>query len=244
MKRQLWTALLTDKSAPAWPCPACDNGVYTLVPSTLTFKETIGSKRRYGLRDHNPTEIEYTFMAWLKCNSCGQDAAISGVGGVDQDLDMDTREMEWIRYYRPLFCHPMPDIIPISATWPDSIKSELRSSFSLFWADRPASANRLRVTIERLMDHLKIKKRYRDGKDKQHSLHKRISMFSEHNETMGNLLLSIKWLGNTASHDSDISISDLFVAYEILEEVLAELLDKRSTNLKAKAKMLTKKHRK
>jgi hypothetical protein len=54
--------------------------------------------------------------------------------------------------------------------------------------------------------------------------------------------MALKWLGNTGAHEGSISDADLLDAFEIFEHALAEIVDKRSANLAALAKKLTKKH--
>lgn len=240
VNRKLWTDVLSKDYAPSWPCPTCSRGNYSLIPNSLISKETTESKRNRDEPDWEPDSIEYIFSAWLKCNTCDQEAAISGKSSWTQDEDGHL-----VTIYLPLFCYPMPDIMVISTTWPKPIIKELRTSFLHFWADRSAAANRLRVAIERLMDHYRVKKYFvnKRGDNREYSLHQRIGFFSERHPNIGKLLLSIKWLGNTGSHDSDISVDDLLDGYEIIEHALGELIDKRLTKLETKAKKLIRKHK-
>lgn len=234
---------MSDKSAPAWPCPICNKGVYTLIPTTLVRKETIPSKRRKG--PNSPAEeIEYTFTTWIQCSHCGQEAVVSGVGGVEDDFDFDNKRMVWTRYYLPRFCSPMPDIFDIPKRCPETIKNELRAGFALFWLDEGAAANRLRTSLERLMDHLGVKKRIINAKRKYQpiKLHDRIDIFSKKEPSLGEQLMSLKWLGNTGSHEGKVQKNDLLAAYEIMEHVLNETIDKHSAKIKKLAKELTKKH--
>jgi hypothetical protein len=189
------------------------------------------------------------FNAWLKCNqpSCGEVVAAIGKGGVSQvqswgeDGNIEERLEE--EFY-PLFCRPMPDIFRIPEECPKEVKTELRAAFRLFCSDQSASAGRVRVSLERLMDHYGVPKR-RKGKDCKFfplSLHTRIETFSKARSEAGVKLMALKWLGNTASHQGDVSRDDLLDGFEILEYLLAELFEQRAARVAELAKSLTKKH--
>jgi hypothetical protein len=152
--------------------------------------------------------------------------------------------VEWEDYFSPLFCQPMPDIIELPAKCPDEVKDELRAAFSIFWLHRAACAGRIRVALEHLMNHLGVPKRKKDksGKYSDLSLHARLDAFAKTEPAMGPQLMALKWLGNTGSHDREVTKADLLDAFEILEHALVEIIDGRSARVAALAKKLTKKH--
>jgi hypothetical protein len=127
----------------------------------------------------------------------------------------------------------MPDIFDIPAKCPKEVSEELRAGFSLFFSDRGATANRVRIALERLMDHLKIP----PGK-----LHDRLDIFSKQNP-IGENLMAVKWLGNTGSHEGKVSRDDLLDGFQILEHALAEIIEMRSANAAELARKLTQKHK-
>jgi hypothetical protein len=247
MKRTLWIQTLTEHYSPAWPCPECSKGSLSLVPKSLIHKETTESKRSHGDENWDPEWIEYVFTAWAKCGhpSCGQEVAISGVGGVQPEYDPEGG-MDWSPYFAPRFCSPMPDIFEIPAKCPKEVKTELRAGFALFWSDHAATSSRVRVALERLMDHLGVQKRRKDknGMFLELSLHQRIDIFSKGEPSIGKQLMALKWLGNTGSHDGQVSRDDVLDAFEILEHALSELIDRRTEKVVALAKKLIKKHTK
>lgn len=100
------------------------------------------------------------------------------------------------------------------------------------------------MTLEKLMDHLRMPTKRKTEKGKYHELklHDRLLLFQESDPKQGNRLLAVKWLGNTGSHEEQVSAEDLLDAYEVLEHALAEILDKTSSRVDALAKKLTKKH--
>jgi len=245
MKRQLWIGTLTKHYAPPWPCPACAKGILAMVPKSLVFKETERSKRNSSQEDWYPELTDYAFTAWLKCgqSSCGQEVVISGNGGLEP-ADDGEGGMTWSDYFAPRYCYPMPDIIEMPQKCPKEVKIELRGAFALFWADPGAAAGRLRVALERLMDNLGVQKRRKgkNGKVLDLSLHQRIELFQRRQPAAGTQLMALKWLGNAGSHEGAVSRKDLLDALEILEHSLAELIDRRTVKVAALAKALTKKH--
>jgi len=245
MKRHLWKRTHPTSHVTPWPCSECGKGLLTLIPKSLVHKETVPSQRAHNADGWDPDWIEYTYSAWLKCTSggCGQEYALSGIGGVEPCYDEDG-STNWRSYFAPKWLSPMPDIFEIPPKCPEEVKNQLRASFRLFWADRAASASKVRIALECLMDHLGVQKRQKDngGRLTNLTLHKRIEIFQRGNPTIGLQLMAIKWVGNTGSHESQIALDDLLDAFEILEHALSELIDQRSVMVAKLAKQLTKKH--
>jgi len=246
MKRYLWDMTHTESYVLPWPCAECGKGLLQAVPKSLVHKETISSQRAHSEEAWDPDWIEYTFSAWLKCTNagCGQDFALSGVGGVEPRYDNEEGTMGWNSYFAPRWCSPMPDIFEFPSKCPEKVKEQLKTSFRLFWADHAASASKVRIALEYLMDHLGVQKRKKEknGKFSDLSLHQRVEIFQKGEPAIGSQLMALKWLGNTGSHEANISRDDLLDAFEILEHALGELIDRRSVKVAELANKLTKKH--
>ncbi len=249
MKRALWTAALSESHSPAWPCPACAKGTLALVSKSLAFRETLVSKRNRHEDEWTPEDIEYAFTAWLKCTqaSCEQEVAVSGVGGIEQwqtlgeDGEPDT---SYSKYFTPQYFSHIPDIFEMPKKCPEEVVKHLRAGFRLFFLDRSAAANRIRVALERLLDHLGVPKRRKEQNNRfsDLSLHKRIEAFIKDEPSLGAQLMALKWLGNTASHEGSVSRDELLDAFEILEHCLLELIERRSARVAELARRLTRKH--
>jgi hypothetical protein len=127
----------------------------------LVFKETAGSKQERDEPYWSPELVDYSFSAWLKCthSPCGQDVVVSGIGGVEQwqttdpDGDPDTVYSD---YFGPRFFSHTPDIFDLPKKCPKEVKGHLRAGFKLFFSDQSAAANRIRVALENLLDHLSV----------------------------------------------------------------------------------------
>jgi hypothetical protein len=138
----------------------------------------------------------------------------------------------------------MPDIFELPKKCPVDIAHELRAAFALYWSDPSATANRVRVALEHLMDHLGIQKRRKNKKGKfdKLTLHHRIEIFTKTEPRIGDQLMALKLLGNTGSHDGRVMRDDVLDAFEIIEHALLELIDHRSKRVAALAQGLKDKH--
>jgi hypothetical protein len=127
---------------------------------------------------------------------------------------------------------------------PEGVANEIRAAFTVFWCDSAGAANHLRIAVEQFMGWLGIPARRRDksGKYREARLHERIELFQKRKPTLGGLLMALKWLGNTGSHEGGVPRDDLLDAFEVFEHALAELIDRRSAKIARLARRLSKKH--
>jgi hypothetical protein len=89
------------------------------------------------------------------------------------------------------------------------------------------------------MDQQKVKKYPLKGKRRPVPLHNRIIDYSNKNSILGEQLLAIKWLCNDSSHSGNSLIKgDVLDAYEILENVLNEIFEKKTQRLKQLVKKI------
>lgn len=245
MNRILWKQSLGESSCPAWPCPTCKKGTVSLIPKTLVAKETIKSVQAHNEDGWDPEWIETTFIARGICGhpSCKEEFSIAGIGGIEPEYGPEG-DYEWGDYYSPQYCRPMPDIFEFPPKCPDDVQAELRAAFALFWSHRAACAGRIRVALECLMNHLGVPKKKKDSQGKYYdlTLHKRIDAFAQNEPKIGPQLMALKWLGNSGSHDSEVSQDDLLDAFEIMEHSLGEIIERRSERVALLAQKMTKKH--
>lgn len=246
MNRHLWTRNITKSSCPMWQCPHCRKGVVTIKAKSLQFEETVESRRLHSDPEFDADWVKHAFTAWGKCSNsqCGQAFAIAGEGGVSPEYTSDEGDWEYEEYFVPKYCFPMPHIIDIPRRCPDEIKIQLTQAFSLFWSDRPACAGRIRVSLEGLMNYLGVpkKRKSRSGGFNELTLHARIDAYAEKYPQVGAQLMALKWLGNTGSHENEVSKIDILDAFEILEHALVEVLEKRTERVEELTKRLVKKH--
>jgi len=126
---------------------------------------------------------------------------------------------------------------------PDDVAEELGTSFALFFCDPSSSANHMRIALEHLLTHLRIKRYITSGGRRRYlSLHNRIELLPGTYEHVKDIFLAIKWLGNAGSHSQhEVSTDDVLDAYELMEELLAEVITSKRKKAKSLAKQINKK---
>lgn len=85
---------------------------------------------------------------------------------------------DWDERFYPKLCFPMPEFFHVPQDAPEKVRQVLQQAFQLFWGNTAACANRLRVTVELLLDHVPIqrKKKGANGRFFNLSLHQRIEL--------------------------------------------------------------------
>jgi hypothetical protein len=126
--------------------------------------------------------------------------------------------------------NPAPPLATIPPETPYSVANELRTAFELFWLNSGACANRLRISVERIMDEQKV-----IGK----TLFDRIDAFQKIEPEHGPTFDALRHVGNLGSHEGEVTREALLDSFEIYQHALAELFGKRAArthrNIEAKA---------
>jgi len=233
MNRQHFTSPFSPSSPPAWRCPACDEGALAVAKDSLHIEETADSKSHRGHSDWEPDWIEQQFSLLLRCNRCKEPVFVVGNTELVEDFD---EEHGWvlIEAIVPQFFVPAVPLIAVPKSCRKEIATEVLNASSLFWSSPPSAGNRIRVCVERLMDHAKIPKKgkTKKGKYQDLTLHARIERYAKKNADVGEKLLAIKWLGNSGSHSDALEHSDVLDAFELLSYALEEILEGKSSRLK------------
>ncbi len=153
-----------------------------------------------------------------------------------EDTSSDSVNLEYTRKCHPTHFEPSLKFIDIPENCPEEITKAVKDSFRSFWEN--GSAQDIRTALERIMDVLNVRK---DAK-----LHNRIEILCKQPafKQYETPLFALKWLGNTASHNSNCDRSDIIDAYTILEALLEEIFGNRSELLNNMAKGLLDKHKK
>lgn len=240
MKRDLWNATVDEKVCPPWPCPSCAKGILILDKKTFKYHETESSKANRSHEAFDADWIDYRFAAWCSCASCKQKVAITGRGGVEPYQDYENGNYAYQDEFKAMTWDPMPDVFDLPAKCPDDVALALRQSFALHAFQAPASAGRLRVALELLMDAEKVPRETINAKGKKSelTLHARLDLYMKNFPVIGGHLMALKWLGNAGSHFSNVSTTDILDAYEVMEHALNEIIDKRSQAVAKLAKKL------
>jgi hypothetical protein len=238
----LWAESFSQDEFPSFRCPTCQKGTLTLVPDSLKIVETERSKRAFqDSDDWDPDWTENRFSALLTCSSskCGELVVVSGDTEVVEEDDEKFRRV-WAYHPRPRSIFPAPYIIALPPEVPADVERELQQAFLLFWADLNASANRLRTSLERVMDALKIKRFNKSGKRISIPLAQRIKIFEqEYGTEFSDIFTALRLVGNLGTH-ADVARTALLSVFEIYEHALNELFGKHKKKIEKLSKKLVK----
>lgn len=180
-----------------------------------------------------PNGIQHIFTAIFKCSSKGCSEIFSCVGELDKDIDQIAQDdhgefySDIFDFYQPKFFYPNLRYFDHSGKIPKKISVQIDYSFSNFFSDLASAANRLRSSVEVILDDIKAPKRTTNPKGKVitfRTLHDRIEHYKKYQKDISNLMMSIKVIGNEGSHNySEIKKTDLIDGYEILFSILDRL---------------------
>lgn len=228
MNREFWKKrTFTSKIPNDYRCPKCEIGYLKL--------EKLVSHLRPGqeelIRYNYPYGIEYIFNGILICksNNCMNVVSISGISL--KDIHFPVRDEVsgeyhdgYITEYEPKFFLPNLNLINLPKSLPKTVEEEIKLSFSHYFNDLSSCANRIRNSIEYILDDLKAPKKFKNNKNKFQvftKLHNRILHYKKYkNKKIANLLLAIKIIGNEGSHIGNVTIEDILDAYEFLEKII------------------------
>ncbi|MGB0503177.1 MAG: DUF4145 domain-containing protein [Thalassolituus sp.] len=222
-----------EKSDTDYKCPYCGNGVLRCCEGDLYYFESPESKALRNDESWEPDWIEYLFSASLRCKACSEIILCSGTGTeMGMSIQGDKEELskldpeDWIsRDFVPKYFVPSLTLCQIPNELPNTIKNDIKVSFSLAFSDFSASGNRLRSALEKLTLHLLP--------NSNSNFHQRLKELQDVDSEASEILMSIKWLGNEASHESSLKHYDMAYAFEALAYVLARLFDEAPKKIRS-----------
>ncbi len=244
MDRKVFKLPLRAGGISKFPCPTCGKGQLRVVKDHFHYKESVGSKKVHSHEAWDPEWIIYIYSCLLECSNaaCKDVVSSSGVGELYECYGFDPEGCpmrDYDEYFTPKHFTPHLKMFSMPKDTPDEVKKEISSSFSLFFVDPASAANHIRIALEHLLTHLKIKRYVTVGGKRNYIvLHKRIELLPRKFDHIRDLFFAIKWLGNAGSHSTKkITVDDVLDAYELMEELLADIF----ANTRKKAKSLAKK---
>jgi len=207
-------------SFPEYHCPTCGKGILENIEHHLIEDAETKNSKEHPEFGHE--WIKYVIQAKLQCNrsKCKEAVLMIGNGYIEEYYDQENylENHEYIANCKPKYFLPSLKMINISSYVPDDVRNALEQSFSLFFADFDSCGNKIRASLEILLDSKEIPA----GK-----LHRRIENIENIEnidaelEKVKKLLMAIKWLGNAGSHGNEaLNQNDLIKAYKIINVVL------------------------
>ncbi|MEF9963318.1 MAG: DUF4145 domain-containing protein [Comamonas sp.] len=207
---------------PRWHCPSCDIGILKLVNKFLIHSDAATQK------DSNeewfePEYSRYVFTGILGCENCSEFVVVTGVGNIEEYYDEEGGGYDTIltpKFFQP----PLKIINPnVSSEVPPDVMMHLEQAFQIFWSDSGSCVNRLRTSIEYLLDGLGVTRINANGG--RLALAHRINQLSDpkHLEVK-DALNSIRHMGNDGSHGSiDIEREELLQAFSVVNYCMQKL---------------------
>lgn len=245
MDKQLWLKSEFDKkNIPDWTCPHCAKSILKI--RSFESDETALSKEWQSHEDWEPEFIRFSFSGSLICPTCEEFVSFLGNGWLElynrYDYQTERYMEEGKACYAPKYFYPALVLFEIPDKCPEKIREIISESFALYWSDLASCANKIRVSLEILMDEFRVKKTYinRNRNRKRLSLHQRIEEFKKLKKDVAEFLLAIKWIGNTGSHIGELNKMDILETYEMLELALNKLYDNNEVRLTKIAKEINK----
>lgn len=232
--RDLWAGAYASKAFPKFLCPKCATGRLTL-DEKIFVKQPVYSLIESKHPDWEPDWDVERFSLRLICDivECGEVAHVMGDTTVAEYYDEEFNGWGLVSLLRAQAFFPAPPIIEIPNEVPDSVRTEIIKSFELFWVDLSSCANRLRVSVELLLDHFKIPRSSIDknGRSTRLDLNARISLFEKSDSEHAPTLTALRMIGNLGSHGDKVNRRPLLDAFEIYEYALAELCGQRKVRI-------------
>lgn len=244
MNREIWKQRsFTNLNPVDYNCPKCNIGILNI--NILNSKIIPGQEEM--IMYNYPHGIDHVFSGILTCKNNNCKNVISIIGNVLKDVhDVSQLQNEeyieqYISIYYPKYFFPALKLIEISQNVPKEVAFQLNLSFSHFFNDLSSCSNRIRNSIELILDDLKAPKKFKDSKSNKmkefKTLHHRIQNYQKktRNKRIANLLFAIKIIGNEGSHIGNVALDDVLDAYEFLESLLDFVYYKREKNIHQKA---------
>jgi len=214
-------------------CPTCVNGKLHILEK-FAIRETRDAielqKQEYFNYDFE--SIDEKFSGLLVCDFCNDVVAVCGTSNPESDYDPEelSHEHKYYRRFNVEYFSPPINIFPLKYEYPKKIKAILKKSFSLFFMDNDSCGNKIRISVEALLDELGIDRKNPD-KDETYSLNQRINIYNAVNKDIGELMHSIRWIGNYGSHENSLSKSDILDAYIMINHMLDYLYDNQENKI-------------
>ncbi|MEQ1494983.1 MAG: DUF4145 domain-containing protein [Novosphingobium sp.] len=225
---------------PDWPCPTCGKGHLKAEKDALLDQETGPSKAAHGHDAWDPECIERRFAGLLRCNfgNCGELVAVLGDVSIAEEYGHDydgEPTLEFNDRFKPRSLSPAPLPIRPPEDTPELVRDALREAAGLIWQSAEGAANQVRQAVEHLMDEQGVTK---STPGAFLSLHNRIKEFEVKDAKNAEILLAVKWLGNSGSHAGGLTRNDVFDAFDMLELVLVNIYDMTTATIMAKVKAI------
>lgn len=228
------------------PCPECGDGTVTLDRELMSIKDPQSEELliRINARLEGESELTGACSGKLICRNpqCGRTLLVSGDWAYDVNVDNDGRQ-SWIDYIRVRYISPPLPLFTPPAKTPEKVAAAIHAASELLWISPSAAANQLRQAIEELLTVKGINRTYitKNHRKKRYTTHDRIGMFrtaDPANKEVADTLEAVKWIGNSGSHETGLTIAEVLEGADLLEHALIELYDTTKSLRRARIKQI------
>lgn len=226
--RPLWESEFWEDQLPPWPCPNCERGNLRLVEKSLHLHRAAESDAIIQAQGFHPDDCFGRFSCMLACERC--DTPVGMVGDFQSHEHRDESGISERRALKPLSMVPGSPLMVLPESVPDEAANAMKNAFTSFWGDAGGAANRLRISVERILDAENI--------PTKGTLNDRITEFGKKYPEMENSLHALRHVGNVGSHEGDIGREELLDAFEVYQEWLREHYGRYRLHIKALADKL------
>lgn len=131
----------------------------------LTERQPAWSEINQADRDSDIMERVDRFHLLMVCDvkNCGEVVSVVGFSSPEPDWDDEFGDV-LIPAFMPKAIYPAPRMIEVPDNVPTAAGRELRNAFQVCWIDTNSAANRLRVSVEFILDGVGIP---REGTNKK-----------------------------------------------------------------------------
>lgn len=245
MKKSTWRRTFTAEAIPKYPCPRCKEG-HLVKEGEIREWQPAWSKIHQSGPDSDIMDHTERFHILMVCDvkTCGEFVSITGLSSPEPDWD-DEHGKVLVNTFMPRSLYPAPRMIEVPANVPDAAKQELRNAEQVCWADTNSAANRLRVSVEFILDGLGIPREGMSNKGKpiSYDLNGRIALLdksaaaaSGHASTFH----ALRTVGNLGSHGAGVTWENFLDGLLVYEKALTDLFGHEGRLFEeAKARLLS-----
>ncbi|GIF26825.1 hypothetical protein BJ973_000083 [Actinoplanes tereljensis] len=224
---------------PRMRCPTCSFGHLRRVKEFVTH-ESAASQRVHSNPDWDPTWVRGVFHRVLVCahSPCNERVVVAGDFRLADDR---TGTLDVIGHYLLTYARPPLDIVTCPKRTPEAIRAATRDAAEVIWADPSGAAGRLRVAVEELLNARKVRKfgpAKAGMRGKRLTTDARIRLFAAANPDVADVLMAVKWIGNSGAHESGLSTEDVLEGAQMLTHALHLIYDPSQAELAHRVKMV------
>lgn len=241
-KRSVWVEFFPRDNPPRYPCPSCEDGRLMSQKDSLYLGEPQYSRAQHSHDEWHPDWIVERYSLIFLCDreDCGEIVTTHGDTALIEEYD-DEFGGALVSVFQPISFFPPPPIIALPQNLPAPVIQQMRQVFALFWIDIGSAGNRLRTSLETVLDDLKVARKVmnnKKGKMVDLDLNGRIQLLEKKSSDQAQTFHALRMIGNLGSHTNELSREALLDALELYEEALMEIYSNRKDYLDALKKKI------